>query len=233
LSVKTRIIKAHEVAAPLEAWHPEAPGKAAQAPERRPGPAAPDSAPPSVDAGVVEREGRARGLAEGIRAAEESYRAKIGRVDSLSAALQEERDGFFDRMEPELVRLAVSIAEKIVGQELELRPEIVVDMVQSAMKRLRDRERLRVSVNPRDFERVRSARDDLISAVDGVRKLEVIEDRRVEAGSCVIESENGTLDGRVKTQMDEITRALEGVMPNPEEGEGDGPGPLPGGDPPD
>jgi flagellar assembly protein FliH len=183
-----------------------------------------------VDERAVEREAREQGLAEGMRAAEESYRAKIGRVDSLSGALQDEREGFFDRVEPELVRLAVSIAEKILDQELELRPELVVDMVRSAMKRLRDRERLRVSVNPRDFEQVRSARDDLIAAVDGVRKLEVVEDRRVDPGGCVIESQNGTLDARIRTQVDEITRALEGVMPDGEEGDGDGPGPLRGDD---
>lgn len=230
MPVKRRIIKAHEIAGPLEAWRPEPPAKREQAPAARPRPAVPASAAAPGDVAAVEREARERGLAEGIRSSEESYRAKIGRVDSLSSQLQEEREGFFDRVEPELVRLAVSIAEKILDQELELRPELVVDMVRSAMKRLRDREELRVSVNPRDFEQVRSARDDLISAVDGVRKLEVIEDRRVDPGGCVIESQNGTLDARVGTQMEEIARALEGVMPDGEQGEGNGPGPVPGGD---
>ena len=230
MSVKRRIIKCHEIAGPLEVWRPEPPAKRDQSPAALPRPAAPASAASAVDEAAVEREARERGLAEGMGAAEESYRAKIGRVDSLSAQLQEEREGFFDRVEPELVRLAVSIAEKILDQELELRPALAVDMVRSAMKRLRDRERLRVSVNPRDFEQVRSARDDLIGAVDGVRKLEVVEDRRVDPGGCVIESQNGTLDARISTQVDEITRALEGVMPDGEEGGGDGPGPLPGDD---
>ena len=230
MAVKRRIIKAHEIAGPLEVWRPEPSAQRERSPAALPRFAGPASAAPVVDARAAEREARERGLAEGMRTVEESYRAKIGRVDSLSAQLQEEREVFFDRVEPELVRLAVSIAEKILDQELELRPELVVDMVRSAMKRLRDRERLRVSVNPRDFEQVRSARDDLIGAVDGVRKLEVVEDRRVDPGGCVIESENGTLDGRIRTQVEEITRALEGVMPDGEEGDGDGPGPLPGDD---
>lgn len=228
--MKRRIVKAHEITGPLEVWRPEPAAKRGPSPAAlpRPGPSA--SAAPAVDMVATEREARERGLAEGMRAAEESYRGKIGRVDSLSAALQDEREGFFDRVEPELVRLAVSIAEKILDQELELRPELVVDMVRSAMKRLRDRERLRVSVNPRDFEQVRSARDDLIGAVDGVRKLEVVEDRRVDPGGCVIESQNGTLDARIRTQVAEITRALEDVIPEGEDGDGDGSGPLPGGD---
>jgi flagellar assembly protein FliH len=140
--------------------------------------------------------------------AEEAYRGKLAKLDALSASLESERVGFFDRIEPELVRLSVSIAEKVIGQELELRPEIVVGVVRSAVKRLRDREHLRVSVNPGDIERVKEAREDLISAVDGVRTMDIVEDRRVGAGGCVIESPSGTLDARIQTQIDEISRAL-------------------------
>jgi flagellar assembly protein FliH len=167
-----------------------------------------------VDQAAVAREARERGLAEGMRTAEQAYREKLSRLDAMAAAAQVERAEFFDRMEPELVRLSVAIAEKIIGQEMAMRPEVVVDIVRAAMRRLRDREQLRVSVNPTDIEQVRVARDDLISAVDGVRKLEITEDRRVSPGGCVIESQNGTLDARIDTQLAEITAALEGAMPN-------------------
>jgi flagellar assembly protein FliH len=143
-------------------------------------------------------------------------------------------------VEPELVRLAVTIGEKIIAQELELRPEMVVNLVRNAMRRVRDREALRVSVNPHDLEQVRAAREDLISAVDGIKKLEVIEDRRVDRGGCIIESQNGTLDARISTQMEEINRALEGVMPNGESNDAEagsqplaGLKPVPAGDRPD
>jgi flagellar biosynthesis/type III secretory pathway protein FliH len=155
--------------------------------------------------------------------AEESYRAKSARVESLSSALQRERQEFFARIEPELVRLAVTIAEKVIGRELELRPETVVDLVQAATKRLRERELLRVSVNPRDLERVREARDDLLSAVEGIQRLEIIEDRRVDPGGCVIESPNGTLDARIRTQLEEISRVLSELMPDPSLAEEDSP----------
>jgi len=216
-----RIIKARDITEPLELWRPDPPAAPSVPPPGRPQPFGPD---PSA----VESAARDRGLARGMQAAEEAYRAKLARLDALTDSLRQEREAFFDRIEPEVVRLSVSIAEKILGRELELRPEAVVDTVRSAVRRLRDREQLRVSVNPRDFEHVRSARDDLISAVDGVRALEVVEDRRVDPGGCVIESQNGTLDARVKTQLDQLAAALEGAMPTPQEQEADGPRPLPG-----
>ena len=224
-----RVIKAHQLTAPPELW------RAGQESASRATAAVPDAGERSPDWGELEAACRGRGLAEGMRLAEEAYQAKLARLESLGAQLQAERTEFFDRLEPELVRLAVAISEKVIQQELETRPELVVDMVRSAMKRLRERESLRVSVNPRDVERVREARDDLLSAVDGVKKIEVVEDRRVDAGGCVIESPNGTLDARIRTQIGEIEKALEAVAPvagQMEGGEdhGSGSGTIPGSD---
>ncbi|UCC68839.1 MAG: hypothetical protein JSV79_02625, partial [Armatimonadota bacterium] len=194
-----RIIKAHQLTSRPTPWQPglpQAAGPAKQSPtsssspaDHPPGPPQPSDQP---DLQAIHEAAHQQGLAQGIRAAEESYRAKAARLDSLSAALQQERAEFFSRVEPELVRLSIAIAEKVIQRELELRPDAVLDLVRSAMKRLRDRETIRVSVNPRDLDNVKHARDDLIAAVDGVRKLEIIEDRRVGPGGCVIESPNGT-----------------------------------------
>ena len=220
-----RIIKAHELSEPVTPWQPDLPGSPREAagprspacPNPRVGQAhvsCPDpSVPPPTDLRETEDAAREKGLTEGIRAAEESYRVKFARLESLSSALQEERAQFFTRVEPELVRLAIAIAEKVIGREVELRPDTVVEIVRNAMKRLRERESLRVSLNPRDVDQVKQARDDLVSAVDGVRKLEIIEDRRVDGG-CVIESPNGTLDARITTQIGEITNALTDALPD-------------------
>lgn len=206
-----RIIKAHELTRPPSPWQPDAPSPvpAASAPTSP----SPSQTSPQPDLEAIQGAAREQGLAQGIRAGEESYRAKLARLESLSSALQQERAEFFSRIEPELVRLSIAIAEKVIARELELRPDTVLDLLRTALKRIRDRENLRISVNPRDLEHVKQARDDLISAVDGLRKLEISEDRRVGPGGCVIESPSGTLDARINTQLDEITRALTDVMP--------------------
>ena len=198
-----RLIKSRELPEALPKWRPAAP-RAPQPVER----SGPQAGPSATDAQAELHSARERGLGEGMRAAETAYRTKLARLDALTATLGEERREFFDRVEPEVVRLASAIAEKIIGEEMELRPERVVDLVREAMKRLRDREALRIRLSPQDLDLVKEARDDLIGSVDGVRKLEFVEDRRVDRGGCVIESENGTLDARVKTQMAEIERVL-------------------------
>jgi flagellar assembly protein FliH len=210
----TRIIKRDQLFDSASLW---VPGAARPAQRGEASATSQTSAQRQVDLAAVEESARQQGLRHGMGAAEEVYRAKLAKLEALAASLKAERQQFFERIEPELVRLSVTIAEKIIGSELELRPDTVVGLVRGAMLRLRDREMLRVSVNPRDADRVKEARDDLIAAVDGVRKLEVIEDRRVDVGGCVIESGNGTLDARIKTQMDEIARVLGDMLPGAEE----------------
>lgn len=227
IKVRTRIIKAHEISEPLPRWTPppRPPGGATAAGGPRADRAATSgvSRPDPEELERLRAAAREEGLAEGMRVAEQAYRAKHARVEAVAAALDRERREFFDRIEPELVRLALAIAEKVIGQEMELRPELVVDLVRGAMKRLRGREALRVRVNPRDLARVREAREDLLAAVDGVRKLDILDDRRVGVGGCVIESPNGTLDARIRTQLEEIGRALEAALPEPGAEGADGP----------
>lgn len=159
---------------------------------------------------------RERGLEEGRRAIEADRQAAAQRIEALEEEINAERDGFFRRMEPEVARLAVSIAEKIVGREVAEHPEIVLDAIKRSMKRMQEKEFLRIRVNPDNLELVRQRRDDLIAAVDGVEKLEVVDDRRVDAGGCVIESRNGNIDARVGTQVREIERAVSGALEHAE-----------------
>ena len=51
-------------------------------------------------------------------------------------------------------------------------------------------------------------RDDLLSLLDGIKNLEIVDDRRVGDGGCVIETNAGTIDAKIETQLAEVERAL-------------------------
>jgi len=178
-------------------------------------------------------EARARGLEEGRRAAQTECHAAVERLRGFEQEINAERDDFFRRMEPEVVRLAVSIAEKVIGREVADHPEIVLDAIKRSMKRMQEKEFLRIRVNPDSLELVREHRDDLVAAVDGVQKLEIADDRRVDPGGCVIESRNGNIDARIGTQIREIERAISGALEHVEPERQDGPVEVPTDNQPD
>ncbi len=153
-----------------------------------------EAASQGYDAGLVELEAERRVIAE--------------KMAGLEGEIARELDAFWAKTEPEVLGLALEIAKKVVKREIEQTPEFILGMVRAAIRQLRDRADLKIRVNPNDYTVVRERKEEIMSSCDGIRNIEVIEDRRVGDGGCLIESAGGTLDARVEAQFSEVERAL-------------------------
>lgn len=139
---------------------------------------------------------------------EEQKSLLMKHCEEVESNLEHQLEQFWIDIEPELLKLAVRIAEKILHQELNEHQDYVLTTVKSAISQLRDKKNIKIRINPSDYEFLRTHKEELVSTFDGVSSLEVIEDRRVDQGGCVIESANGDLDARVSTQLEQVERAL-------------------------
>ena len=148
------------------------------------------------------------GYAKGREAAETRHQGLLSEAQNAIEEFEREKNDYWESIEPELVRLAVEIAEKIIRNELSAKPEIVLDIAKSAIRQVRQRESVRLRVNPADMEVVKSQRTEILESADGARHLEVVDDRRVDRGGAMIESDDGTLDARIATQLSETEKAL-------------------------
>ena len=83
-----------------------------------------------------------------------------------------------------------------------------MSIIRNALRRVVDKENVRIRVSMSDSARVRGAKDDIMGIVDGLRHLEIIDDRRVGDGGCVIETNAGTIDAKIETQLAEVERSL-------------------------
>ena len=170
--------------------------------------------------------GRDEGFASGKATADAETEAMIRTMRELVESARVERHDIISSAEPELVRLALAIAERVVHQHIALEPTVVVDNVRQALTRLVTREVVTVRVNPADLEMIREHRDAIVTSTD-VEHLRVVEDQRVDRGGVVIETESGTIDAKVGTQLREARRAIaidepivapslaDGVLQNP------------------
>lgn len=144
---------------------------------------------------AARREGFEGGLAAG--------RAEIApAVEALGAAaraLEAEREAAASRTEEAAVELALQIAEKAVAAALEVRPELVVEVVRGALRRLAEPQESTLLVNPDDVEAVRSALEELAGEHGAL--LSVRAERRVEAGGCVVRTQAGEIDARIAGQL--------------------------------
>lgn len=130
------------------------------------------------------------------------------RLAEIEADAQKQIEDFWKAIEPELIKLSVEIAGKIVRREIDGQKDFVLETVKAGLYQLRDRRNVTIRVRSEDYEFIRGHKEDLAASFDGVQSLELIEDRRVGEGGCMIESSNGHLDARIETQSAEIERAL-------------------------
>jgi len=164
-----------------------------------------------VDADEIEKraheDGMAVGRAEALAHIEEELREARETMKSLLTSALSQRRTLIENAEKEILRLSYSVAERVLHAEIERNPDVVVNVARSAVKRLVERERVTVRVNPEDLERMRAHREDMLALGD-IREVRVIGDPRVDRGGVLLETDGGTIDARISTQLQETRRAL-------------------------
>jgi flagellar assembly protein FliH len=166
------------------------------------------------------REGYQRGYDDGYhdgaREAQQRADAELQHtIETLRAHLQQviqgvhaQHEAYLQHAESQMLDLALEVARKVVREELKLQPAHVLAIVRDTLRRVQGFGRLRIRVNPLDVDLLRQNRPSLLQVVDGVEGIEIVEDRRVDQGGCVIETEQGVYDARIRTQLGEIERVL-------------------------
>lgn len=156
-------------------------------------------------------EGFLEGQATGYRNVAERCRMHI---ESFGNALKEssnqvERamEEWYERSEQKLSELAVVIASQVVRQELDIRPEAVLPIVREALREIALADKVRIRINPFQAEVVREHELELLSLAPTVERLEITSDPSIEGG-CVIESDAGAIDARLRTKFELTMSAI-------------------------
>ena len=152
------------------------------------------------DAESIARESRETAYREGSESAMIEWH-------SLLLEAREQRDQALAGVERDVLRLAVKIAEKILGRELQHDKEAVVDIVATALRQARRNEMIVLRVNPTDLPVIEQHRQRFEQAGRN-QFLDIVPDPAVSVGGCMIESESGSIDAQLETQLRVLERAL-------------------------
>ncbi len=161
-------------------------------------------------AGVTQQartEGHDTGYRDGVTKAENEMEEMLATMRGLIDMARVERHKIVEGAESEIVKLAMGIAEQILHKAVEVDRDVVVAITKAAITELVDRESITVRVNPIDLERMKQHRDSML-ALGETKHMRVIEDQRVDRGGVVVETEAGTLDAKIGTQVEEAKHVL-------------------------
>jgi flagellar assembly protein FliH len=162
---------------------------------------------------ISKQSGYEEGYGQGIVQAEEVLRQEYGEMLSEAQAILEQayklKQQIIQESEPFLIELSTSIAEKVIGRQLTLNPEWVIDLIQSVLSRRREKGIIALCVAPSQFAYIQDAREELLTSIDSQAELQIIPDSSVQDRGCVIRSSFGSIDARIDTQLKEIKSALQ------------------------
>jgi len=145
-----------------------------------------------------------RGFREGEAAAQAAVSAAVERLAHSAESLAALRGRARREAEEDVVKLAAAIARRILHRELSVDPDALAGLIRVALDKLQSQEIHRVKVHPDLEDGVRRALEKFAEG----RGIRVVADRGRRPGDVIFETERGSLDASVETQLEEIGRGL-------------------------
>lgn len=158
-----------------------------------------------------EKEGYDAGLKRGMRESQKIYAEKIAQANALIDQAHESGRRYLKEAEPEILKLSMAIAEKIIGTSVALDEDKWFSLVTKAVKEVRDQKTIKIMVSPAHFESINRHRRILD---DMVRDAEVFiyADGDLPENGCAIETSFGKIDAGVDSQLQVIREKLSELM---------------------
>lgn len=143
-------------------------------------------------------EGRELGRQEGL-----------GQMTELLLKAKVARDEMLASVEPEAVKLALKIAEKIIGHDVERDGELLMDTIAQATESARNAQQMTIRVHPEVGVFLRTRMQALMEKIGVTKAVSVKDDAEItDKGGCVLETPFGTIDARLKTQLEVLKQTL-------------------------
>lgn len=160
----------------------------------------------------IKQDAYQQGYQEGLDLANSEMAKTVDAILTVAGQAVEEKWNIIKTVEDEIVNLALEIAEKVIAEQVKLEPGIVTNIAKKALMVAAIHEHIQIRVNPEDLEVMRASKDNLMVTMDGIEKIEVIADRRVRQGGCILETNAGNVDARIQSQLSEIQQSIKGVV---------------------
>jgi flagellar assembly protein FliH len=151
--------------------------------------------------------GHAAGYAEGAARARAELNDELERAFGIAAQAVIDRETLIAAAEPEIIRLAMDVARKLIAREVEADPDVLKGLVTRAMLKAAGDGTVRLRLNPDTIDRLGEFLADLVSRFAS-RGVEVIPDMTVEPAGAVVDTRTGSVDARLSTQLDKVERSL-------------------------
>jgi len=125
-------------------------------------------------------------------------------IAALISGFEEERSHYYAQVEAEIVQLALAIAAKILHREAQVDPMLLAALVRIAVEKMREGSSVTVRVAPGRG----NSWNRYFAGIPSMSHVEVTEDPLLSEHDCVLETELGTANFGLDTQLKEVEQGF-------------------------
>ena len=161
-----------------------------------------------VDAEEIRKQAYADGLRQGEQKAKEKYDSMKVRLEAEVKRQKEDYERQVSELEPAFAEILIKLLEKLTGVLLAEKQGIIAYLLEQAIRGIEPGMTYLVHVSAEDFPLASSKKGELLRDLKEGAVLEIIEDRTMQKGQCIIETDSRIFDCGIDTQMKNLAGDL-------------------------
>lgn len=134
----------------------------------------------------------------------------LAALQQAATAIEQSRHAWQQHWETHAVELAAAIATRICRRELASRPEISLAWIRETLELAAGSAQMTLRLNPQDHIALGHQAEAIARQVASAGTLQIVPDTSVTPGGCRVDTEFGSLDQQLETQLARITEELLG-----------------------
>ncbi len=143
---------------------------------------------------------------------EEGFQEGLVSLNKHLLALDEELKHLREDIQKKILPLSLKAARKIIGEELRLHPDRIVDIVLGSLKPVTQHRKIVIYVNKADLQMLEEGKNRIKKIFEHLESLSIQERSDIEPGGCMIETEAGIINAQLENQWRALESAFESFM---------------------
>jgi len=146
------------------------------------------------------------------QAFKEGFQEGLVSLNKHLLALDHELKAIRSDVQKKILPLALKAARKIMGEELKLHPDRIVDIVLTSLKPVTQHRKITIYVNKADLPLIEENKGKIKKIFEHLESLSIQERSDIEQGGCMIETEAGIINAQLENQWRALESAFESFM---------------------
>ena len=159
-----------------------------------------------VEKGIVD------GQKTGFDLAAQQLEPLVNSLQQGVMQLRNLRQDTYQKIEKEVVDLALAIARKVICREVEMDKEVVVCVAREALARVEDPAKITIKMNPSDLQFISETKYQLSELIGNIDNIKIEAEDNIQSGGCIIETNLGEIDARIEQQLQAVEESFRSAL---------------------